>query len=43
VARQVLALQPDFKVRALIERHPYSNPDRRLQLGRQLIAAGLPP
>ena len=42
VARQVLALQPDFKVRALIERHPYCDQDRRRQLGRRLIAAGLP-
>ena len=43
VARQVLALQPDLRVRKLMERHPYRDRDRRLRLGQQLIAAGFPP
>ena len=42
-ARQVLASQPDFTVRKLMERHPYRDRDRRQRLGKQLIAAGLPP
>jgi DNA-binding SARP family transcriptional activator len=42
LARQILAVQPDFRVRTLIDRHPYRDAERRLRLGRHLVEAGLP-
>jgi DNA-binding SARP family transcriptional activator len=42
LGRQLLALQPRFRVGTLIERHPYRDHDRRTRLAKHLIAAGLP-
>lgn len=42
LARRIIELQPGFRVRTLIDRHPYRDPERRRLLGQQLIAAGLP-
>ncbi|MCU0944556.1 MAG: winged helix-turn-helix domain-containing protein [Rubritepida sp.] len=41
-AREVLRIEPGFRVTPLVERHPYRAPEARARYGRQLIEAGLP-
>jgi class 3 adenylate cyclase/TolB-like protein len=42
VAQQIKDIQPDYRVSAAIERHPYRDQERRSEIANALIAAGLP-
>jgi adenylate cyclase len=43
LAQQIKDIQPDYRVSAAIERHPYRDWKRRNEIADALIAAGLPP
>jgi adenylate cyclase len=42
MARPVMAVQPEFRVQDVIDRHPYRDLDRRMRIAQALIKAGLP-
>ncbi len=42
IGRQILAVQPDFRISALLVSHPYRDEERRRQIGAHLTGAGLP-
>jgi len=42
LAQQIQDIQPDYRVSAAIERHPYRDQKRRNEIADALIAAGLP-
>lgn len=42
IAQSVTAIDPKFRVNRLISRHPFRDEDKRRELGRRLIQAGLP-
>lgn len=39
---EIMRIEPDFRVGALLERHPYAEPERRTRIAAHLRAAGLP-
>lgn len=42
MARALMQIQPDFRVRSVRERHPYRDTDRRDRIANELVLAGLP-
>jgi tetratricopeptide (TPR) repeat protein len=42
LGRRIMSVEPNFSVGRLVARHPYRDPARRVQIGKQLRAAGLP-